>query len=462
MIEKKVRDWVERHALLPDGARVVAACSGGPDSLALVDLLVPLCEFRKCRLFVAHVDHCMRGAAAEADAAFVEAFCAERGLPFFGGKIDVPAQQSASGGSLESVARDCRYRFLRQVARKVGGAVVATGHHKDDQAETLLLHLLRGSGSQGLGGIRPRQGDLIRPLLCLTRQEIEDYCKDKVLNPCVDETNSVLDFRRNRLRHETMPRLRDDFNPSLTETLCRTAEILSAESDFLDQQASEVWEALVQKETQGFSLKTDSWRQVHAALQRRLLLSLLYQLKGEKKGFSFHHIDIINEFLLSAGPGKRLDMPDHIIVEMGYGASGFRIAGNHLPASAAPQPLQLNFPGETAAGDWGLTFRVSLHEGRPECFDGCGGRRIIMDAEQVRGPLLVRSRVPGDRLHPLGAAGSRKLKALLIDLKVPRPQRDKIPIVCDDEGIVWVTGVRQAHRTQVTEHTNRYIIMEAN
>lgn len=462
MIAKKVRDWTERHALLPEGARVVAACSGGPDSLALVDLLLPLCETHSCKLFVAHVDHCMRGAAAEADAAFVEAFCAERNLPFFGGKVDVPAQQSASGGSLESVARDCRYRFLRQVARDAGGALIATGHHKDDQAETVLLHLLRGSGAQGLGGIRPRQDDLIRPLLCLTRQEIEDYCRAKALNPCKDETNSVLDFRRNRLRHETIPLLREAFNPSLTETLCRTAEILSAESDFLDHQAAAVLETLIIKESPACVLRTAAWRQLHVALQRRVLLKLLYRLRGEPKGFSFHHVDIINEFLISAGPGKRLDMPDHIIVEMGYGSAGFRTADENLPAFSLPQPLLLNVPGETVAAAWGATFRVSLHEGKPAGFDGYGNRNIVLDAAQVRGPLQVRSRLPGDRLQPLGATGTRKLKALLIDLKVPRPQRENIPIVCDGEGIVWVTGVRQAERTRVTGHTTRYMIMEAN
>lgn len=463
MIADKVREWTERHALLPVGGRVVAACSGGADSLALVDLLQILCQEKDCRLFVAHVDHCLRGAAAEADAAFTAEFCAERKVSFFAGKVDVPAHRQLQGGSLESAARDCRYRFLRQVAAEVGGALIATGHHKDDQAETVLLHLLRGSGSRGMGAMRPRQGDIIRPLLCVSRAEIEAYCTAKELRPREDETNRMRDFRRNRLRHDIMPRLHEYFNPALTETLCRTAEILSVESDYLQEQVTATWNHAVTPIPGGFLLRVDVWRNLHKALQRRLLLTVLARLRGDARGLGFHHVDIVRELLLAGEPGKNLDLPEGIGVSTGYGTAEFFLEklelthGNPLPASQF-----LVCPGSTSAPPWRTEFRISLHQGRPDCFDDCDGRRVAMDYGQILTPFFVRSRLPGDRLHPLGAQGSRKLKEMLIDMKIPRSERDRIPLVCDSGGILWVVGCRQAERTRITEHTNRYIIMEAN
>ena len=460
MIRAKVREWVERHALLPQGGHIVAACSGGPDSLALVDLLDGFRREMEFTLFVAHLDHGLRGEASRQDADFVCAFCAERHLPFFGGAVDVSAEVLAGGGSVEEVARRLRYDYLRQVAAEVGGAVIATGHHRDDQAETVLMNLIRGSGGRGLGAMRPRQGDVIRPLLCLTRSDIEDYCEEQGLRPRIDSSNGQLKFRRNRIRHELAPLLRREYNPGLTETLCRTADILSDEQNFMRSYVEQLLPELAKWVENGYCLEATTFASLHVAVQRELLLRLLDKKKGSLRGITFTHVEQIRELFLQERGSYRIDLPGGLQARKSYQRLFLGEALSSPEQKGFANPVFLPCPGDMRLPELGLTLRCAVHAEEAPAMDELGADKVAFDVAALNPPLFVRGRQPGDQFRPLGAPGGRKLKKLFIDLKIPREQRDTVPLVCDGAGILWVMGRRRSERGRITETTTSYITIE--
>lgn len=464
MIRTKVRAWAERHALLAQGENIVAACSGGPDSLALVDLLEGLRPELDFSLFVAHFEHGLRGEESLRDAEFVRQFCADRGLHFFAGSADVKNEVLRGGGSIEEVSRRLRYEFLRQVAKELGGALIATGHHRDDQAETVLLNLIRGSGGRGLGAMRPLNGDIIHPLLCLTRAEIEAYCRDRGLQPRNDASNAELEFRRNRVRHELAPLLRERFNPSLTDTLCRTADILAEGQDFLRSYVEERLPKWALQTGNGYRLNATVFSRLHVAVQRELLLNLLEKLRGDIQGITFWHVEQIRSLFLQDSGSHRIDLPGYWQARKSYQDIFIEASTDTTEAGGGQtnslKSASLACPGETFLPEFGITVHCSVHSSELPFPSELGPAKAAFDLAALRFPLTVRRRHPGDQFRPLGATGSRKLKELMIDLKIPVEQRATVPILCDEAGILWVVGCRRSQRARLSSETREYIVIE--
>ena len=466
MIRAKVRAWVERYALLPQDGNIVAACSGGPDSLALVAMLDELRHELHFSLFVAHFDHGLRGEASTQDAAFVRHFCTERGLPFFCGDADVRTEALFCGGSIEEVARRLRYNFLFRIAEEVGGALVATGHHRDDQAETVLLNLVRGSGGRGLGAMRPQRDHIIHPFLCLTHAEIETYCREQRLQPRQDDSNSDVEFRRNRVRHELLPFLKRRFSGAVTDTLCRTADILAEEQDFLRSHVERHLPEWAVCGKNGYHLNLGVFSQLHVAVQRTLILNLLEKLRGEAFGISFTHVEQVRTLFLQAEGSRRIDLPGKCQARKSYQdlfvewtPSGSQSADKKFRGNNA-QVITLSCPGETRLTEFGVVLRCKVCADPLPFSERLGPTRVAFDREALSLPLTVRRRLPGDRLHLLGASGSSKLKKVLIDLKIPAEQREMVPIVCDSAGILWVAGYRRSERARLSATTRDYIVIE--
>lgn len=464
MIQARVRAWMECHRLLPPSGNIVAACSGGPDSLALVDLLESLREVLGIHLFVAHVDHALRGEESSQDAAFVRQFCIGRGLPFYCGHVEVKEELQRRGGSLEEIARLLRYKYLHQVADEVGGGWIATGHHRDDQAETLLLNLLRGSGGRGLSAMHPRQGDVIRPLLCLTRSEIERYCHERDLQPRHDSSNDEVNLRRNRVRHELVPLLLRRFNPALTDTLCRTADILADGQEFLRGYVEANLLDWVVKIDEGYRLDARTFASLHVAVQRELLLNLLEKLRGDTRGIAFAHVEQIRELFLHDRGTRRVDLPGKWQARKSYQKLFIEAVADSEAKSEnclANNDLlvELACPGDTFLTDFGVVLRCTLHSGNwpVEMFDS---HRVAFDRESLKMPLIVRRRRPGDLFRPLGAPGTRKLKKYMIDQKISVDQRDRAPVICDSDGILWVAGYQRSERGRLSVDTREYVMME--
>lgn len=445
-----VREWIGRHRLPAAGDKVLAACSGGPDSLALVHILKALKEEYGFSLAVAHVNHGLRGAEADGDAAFVRDFAGALGLPFYETKVDAAAFAAAEGRSLEDAARVLRYRFLRRTAAELGGALIATGHHRGDQAETVLLNLFRGAGSAGLGGMKPVAGGVIRPLLAAGREEIDGYCRANGLAPRLDSSNLSAEFLRNFLRLELIPRLADVFNANITATLCRTAEVVGDEHDFVAAAARAVWPKVAGDEGGALTVDCRALDGLHVALRRELIRQAVEKSRGDLKGISFFHVEKLLELASAGATGKVNELPGGPTVRKEYGKLVFAAGETPAAAGIAPPGVALAVPGTTPVPALGIVVTARLSAGRPP--DG-GPHSAVFAWEELAPPLFVRTRQPGDRFRP----GGKKVKEFLIDAKVPQGRRDEIPVFTDGRGVIWLAGVRQARRGRPGPTTTNYL-----
>lgn len=457
-----VRGTIERYGMLAPGDGVVVAVSGGPDSLALLHLLWSLREAFGLSLHVAHLNHLLRGEAARADAAFVRETAERLGLPVTVEEVPVADLARAEGLSLEEAGRAARYRFFRRVCAAAGARRVALGHTRDDQAETVLMRLLRGAGPAGLAGIPPvRDGWVIRPLIAVPRAAVEAYCREQGLEPRRDASNESTAFLRNRIRLDLLPRLEALFHPELRASLARTAEILRAEDEWLEAQAEEALSGLCRTEGDRLVLSVDGIERLPLALRRRVV-----RLAAERAGvaagaLAFDHVERV--LALAVGrtgrgvslPGGREARRDQDGIVLGTG-----------PAGAVAFRYEWPVPGSLDVPEAGVRLTADLLEGPPQPagpagYGGDGREVAVLDADRVPLVLTVRSRLPGDRLRPAGLGGEKKLQDLFVDAKVPRRRRDRVPVVVAGDRVAWVVGQRVDSRAAAGPRTTRRLILRA-
>ena len=450
---RQVAQAVRRKKLLRPGDRVMVAVSGGPDSVCL---LTALHEMRERGLLpgidlrIAHVNYGLRGEESEKDEAFVRELGTRLGVPVNCERVRLMPK---SGGTLQSRARDARYEFFARVLREHGMTAVATGHTADDQAETVLLWLMRGFGTGGLTGIPvKREGGVVRPLLGVTRRQVLDYLAFRGMPYRSDSSNGTPVYRRNRVRHEVLPVLRL-LNPRIVEGLARGADILAADAALLDDIERERWEA-VTKETSSGRVVLDGERlsSQPLGLQRRLVRRALAAVRGGSAGLTFRHVSDILERVVEGSHGAGLNLPggirvarDRHLVVLEYGRS--QPADVSLSALAAGIPFPI--PGTVRIGNGGR--RLLAVEGRGHPAGAADDRTVfVVDVDRLGGPLSVRNWRRGDWFCPSGMGGHRKkLQDFFVDCKVPRRIRDGIPLVIAPEGIVWVAGYRGNERFAV-------------
>ena len=447
-----INKWIIQHRLIIPGDKIVVACSGGPDSLALLHILVQLRPRYPIELKVAHVNHMFRPEAVQ-EAQFVHTMATRWGLDCEQTEIDVPKYMEETGLSGQEAARLLRYRFLQQVAADWGHGKIATGHHRDDQAETVLLHLLRGAGSSGLGGMRAVNGTIIRPMLSISRQQIEDYCQQHGLDPVQDSSNLHTDYLRNRVRLELIPLLERHYNPALRESLCRTAAIIGAEQEFVTQMANNKWSEVVREGEGRIFLNIKQLLRLPIALQRQIFRKVIEKKQGHLRGIQFLHVEKLIEVTFSGAVGITIELPGGLLFTKGYTDMTLLSAVEaKLESGQSLSTTMLAVPGYA---DWNGRKISAILTDR---LDGAiSPHRAVLDWDELRPPLSIRSRQEGDRFAPYGLKGSKKLKDFFIDNKVPRHLRDNVPLVCDDGGILWVAGYRQSERGKVTIATKRYL-----
>ena len=454
---EKVDNFITEQQLIAPGDKIVAACSGGPDSLVLVDILHKLTVSKRFQLSTAHVDHMFRGAESAADAEFVRDFCRKRNLPCYTTQINVPQYISEHGGSPEDAGRKLRYAYLREVADNLSGAKIATGHHRDDQAETLLLHLFRGAGGSGLAGIRPKRNGIIRPLLELSRSEIEDYCRTAGISPRIDSTNQLQDYRRNKIRLSIIPRLESELGVGLREPLLRTAQIIAEQHDYLEKQVQAIWPSLAWETDQAVFVSTELLSAQHIAVKRLIFRMLIEKKQGNLTGITFHHVEKLIELAENRPVGSKLDLPGGLRAERGYDRVKICNRTSSVSPEAKPSQVQLSVPGVTEISQLGLAVKAELHSTLPKAMEPA---TAVFDLSKIPQPLYVRTREAGDRFYPRGMEGAKKLKDFFIDKKIARDQRDTIPIFCDALGrIFWVGGLRGSRNAEVTADTTHYLIL---
>ncbi|MBN1670350.1 MAG: tRNA lysidine(34) synthetase TilS [Kiritimatiellae bacterium] len=447
---KLVRAAIETHRLITPGEHVLVAVSGGPDSVALLAVLKRLGARYSLRLTAAHLNHQLRAGAAAHDAACVAALADQLGVAYVEGRARVRQRARNRGLSLEMAAREARYDFLVRAARRAGADTVATGHTADDQAETVLLKLLRGAGRRGLAGI-PVQTcwkgmRVVRPLLDVSRRQVLAFlCREK-LAWCEDESNRSPAFLRNRVRHELLPLLESRINPAARDVLRRTARVLGEEDRWLDTLAQA---GLAACTLDGSRAALDGGRllQQPLAARRRIIRLWLARNGVGCDALDFDMVERIESLLRSSHGTATTPLPDCRAVRREYGT--LRLA-DRVRSAARPAAFRarLAVPGETRLPAQRLRVRTRLTRGwsrpRPAPLGALPAAVRLRAARARKAPLLVRSWRPGDRIHPLGLDGSKKLQDLFVDAKLPRAQRNRVPVLeCAGE-IVWVPGYRIA------------------
>lgn len=448
LIESVLRT-IRRHRMVPAGGRVVVAVSGGPDSVGLLHLLREAGpEGRFDIVAVAHFNHQLRGEEADADEAFCRQLALRLELPFEAGRADVREAAARERRSIEDAARRLRYRFLEDVARRTGADAIAVGHTRDDQAETFLLRLLRGSGTRGLGGIRPSAGLVVRPLIEVGRGDLLAWVEARGIPFRRDATNDDVRIPRNRVRHELLPYLERAFSPNIVEVLAREAEIARADDDCLEREAIDLSPFVVLSNTDDndgipapdarIVIAVSPLSSAHPALARRVLRRALEaSARGRFVGFDAVHQ--LHTFAMEAAAGAKLSLPGCQATH-----EGDRISLGPPPArgKAAPENsfrIPLSIPGEVEVPGLALRLSATWAGAGPVAADEIGRAGYI---QGVRGPLAVRSRRPGDRFQPPGLGGrTKKLQDYFVDRKVARRTRDSVPLVVDaDDRIIWVVG----------------------
>lgn len=426
----KLLELCRRYDMLPAGAAVLCAVSGGADSMCLLHRLSKLAPTEGFSVVCAHFDHRLRGEESKRDAEFVQAWCARHGLPFFCGSADVAAVAAQRGRGIEETARALRYEFLERTARQLGAARIATAHTANDNAETMLLHLVRGAGLSGLTGIPPRRGDIVRPLLTTTRAEVEAYCARHGVDYVQDSTNADERYTRNFLRRQVMPLL-EQMNPQAVESLSAAAGRLRADDRLLTTMAADA-ASQAEETPEGLSVPVRTLNDLPRPLAVRAARQLM-ERAGGGQNCTQTHLDAVLRLALSGDPSGQIDLPD-LTVRRVYDRLVLHPAAE--PASVPPvTPVREG--ARTAYGDtgWSVTCRRTVcpekNFKKPDTF--------FVSGDKISGIMVLRPRRTGDSIK-LPERGTKTLKKLLIDEKIPSALRERIPVLADDAGVVAVAG----------------------
>lgn len=446
----RVRATLQRFRMLSRGETMVVGASGGPDSTALVHVLASLAGELGIRVHVAYFDHGLRQDASE-DASLVAELSSTLGLPYHVGHGDTRAHANAERCSLEDAARRLRYTFLVGVARAQGAEAVATGHTLDDQAETVLMRLLRGSGLRGLAGIPPvRRHDgvrLIRPLLETPRMEVMAYLERHGLRWREDPTNRDLTFLRNRVRTVLLPVL-EGYNPHVRQALARLATLLREDADALDELAAARIGEVLRREGDAIRIAREDLERFPVAVQRRALREAIRWLRGNDRGVGFVHLEGARRLAVEGLPGQRAELPGGLWVVRTADAVEVTVRADVSPVEAPRYRLEV--PGSVAAPEFGVYLvarEVSWEEpGVQDLAARPSPHAIVVDPVRLGTVVTVRSPQPGDRFRPVGMGGHAKLVAdFLREAGVPRHRRRWVPLLVTDQGeVVWVVGFRAA------------------
>lgn len=459
-MENAVRSFMEKHKLLHRGAKVLVGVSGGPDSMALLYLLIKMSREWELEIHVLSVDHQLRGDDSKADFNYVKQVSANWGIPFHGTTVDVHRYAEENGVSIEVAARKLRYQFFAEKMEALDGDYLALGHHGDDQVETLLMKLVRSASSTAFSGIpvtRPLGGGLItRPLLAVTKQDIEAYCKENGISPRIDATNLESNHTRNYFRHHVTPLLKEK-NGNIHRTAQLLSETLQEDEAFLRKEAEKVVQESVTfgGDQRRASLEIKLFKKHDQPLQRRafhLILNYLYEtLPGQ---LSYVHEEQFFALMNEDTGNAQLDFPQMLKLNRAYDRLTFYFEHSYPPSASFHHTLTI--PGRTYLPKGSLitaTYTAAREKESPFS--------LYVAANAVTFPLHVRTRENGDRMSWTGLQGTKKLKDIFIDAKIPIQKRNEWPIVVDDAGtILWVIGLKKGKQLEVNAEQFVYIQYE--
>ncbi len=521
-----VEKTITQYSMFEKGEKIIIGISGGPDSVALTHILSSIQQKYKLTLHLAHLNHLLREEAKQ-EAIFVQELAESLNLPVTIEEIDV-AQEKSRNFSLEQKARKVRYEFLIRVAKDLGATKIALAHHLDDNLETIMMWLIRGCGAEGFEGIPPVreivtihsnevQGNysnqvignqssgnldtdyqlrvtdnrqpivrplqmakvlreiapqlpgkplsIIRPLINITKQEIEHYLKEHKLSFKIDSSNLEKDYLRNKIRLELLPRL-EEYNPKIKEALIKFSLLWKVDNEYLNFLSSQARDKVI---LENGSLELKGFSELHQAIQTRILRQIIAEVKEDLEGITFKHIEAILN-LIKDGPAQgSLDLPSNIKVKREYGQLWIcqgngspNLFGGKQGKSAEREKGEKRYlivPGVTEIERGQIETRLLSKEAFPSFFSS--PTKAYLDYDKLKLPIVIRHRKCGDKFHPYGLAGTKKIKDFLMDLKVAKKVRDTVYLLEDGQGIIWIMGFdRIDERVKITEATKNVLLIE--
>ncbi len=458
-VREKIKGTIKEHNMIEKGDSLLVALSGGADSVCLTHALNALSKEMGFSLSAAHLNHGIRGEEADRDESFAKGFCEGLNIPFYQKHVKAEEIAKAEGLTVEEAGRKERYAFFNEICRNKGQNIIATAHNRDDVAETVLMRIIRGTGTDGLSGIKfIREDGVIRPLLSVSREEIEEYCRENGLSYCTDSTNADNDYTRNRIRNELLPYLRENFNPNITESLITLSQNATADSEFLNSYAKRLYKRLgsPMPNRKPVVLHIESIEMVDKAITARLIQRASKEAMGEDFSLEKKHIHKILS-LKNKETGARIDLPKGLSVCVKYGWLEFtnnneidqgltqKYFGNDYTATIEPGN------GYRIEGIGGTVYvkRALMSEYKKSAGD------ILIDEDKLSGEIVLRNRRKGDKMAVFKDGRSKKIKSIFIDLKIPREKRDDIPLICQGNEVLAIVGGRVSEKYKIDKNSER-------
>lgn len=475
--EQKVRDFVEKHHLIRKGDLLVAGISGGADSVCLFYLLLELQKNLDFRFTAVHVNHNLRGEEAVRDEKFVEKLCEREGVSCRIVRKDVGRLAQEMGLTLEEAGRKVRYEAFEQILVQDNGTKIVLAHHKDDQAETMIHHLARGTGIGGLCALKPVSGNRIRPLLCLEREEIERYLQKGGWRWQTDSTNLDDAYTRNKIRHHVVSYLCQEINPKTVAHMAGTAEELGEVEELLAALTDRLADGMVRRESDR-SIISESLRKEPSILQRRIFLEEIKRAAGSGKDFTRTHAEDVQK-LWEKQVGKKITLPRQVTACRGYSGICIMREGQerkNLPAPGQAKQIKHAEQGNVKKGSneeivllperskneisiegYTLTYQIISYN-----FPVIEEKKYTkwLDYDKIEDIVVIRHRNPGDRISVLQSGGSKKLKDYLIDRKIPQKERDGFWLLAAGNEVLWMIGDRIGEKYKVTDETRQILYIQ--
>lgn len=454
MIFEKVLSTINKHELIQKGDKIVVGLSGGPDSVCLLHILSRLKEELDLEIYAAHLNHQIRGIEAQKDAFYISKLCEEMGITFFIKSINVPEYCEKNGVSIEEGARKLRYEMFYEIKNNTRANKIAIGHNLNDQAETILMRMMRGTGLQGLKGIEYiRDGVIIRPILDIERNDIEEYCKQNKLNPRIDKTNLESIYTRNKIRLELIPYMKDNFNSNIIESIVRMGNSLRSDNDYIESEALIKFKEVSNIKSDSVEINLKPYINLHNSMKVRILRNSIKHILGDTNFIDQRHIDDIIELEDESKIDKVINLPRGIYV---YRKKNSIILTNkeivieeiefcyNIPSNGFIKVKEIGTIIETQV--------VSINKYKRSKSDKSWN---WFDFNKIKGGIVVRNRRSGDKIKLSG--GSKKIKDLFIDIKIPKEDRCKVPVIADDQGILSVGNFRNSENYKIDEETKEVL-----
>lgn len=454
MVYEEVLKTVKENNLIEENEGIVVALSGGPDSVCLLHILHRMSKEMNLKIFAAHLNHKIRGLDAYMDSLYVMKLCEELQIPCFIRAIDVPKYCNDNKLGLEDGARKLRYEIFNEIREKLSADKIAIGHNKNDQAETVLMRIMRGTGLQGLRGIEyKREGGIIRPILDISREDIENYCKENNLSPRIDGTNLEAIYSRNKIRLKILPYMKEEFNENIVGSIVRMSKNIKVDSDYIDSQVDISYNEVCRKYEDGVYIFVDLLEKEHEAIKNRLIIKAIREVLGDANSIDKKHIEEVLTLMGKNKNGKKINLPrglyayrfnDYILIslkEINY------------------EKIEYNYeiePGkEVYIAELGKTFKSKIVDAVDFNAETLGENVQYLDFGKIKGNITLRNRHQGDKIILRG--GTKKIKELFIGMKIPREERSFVPLIVNDSNIVSVCGYRISANYLVDENTEKIL-----